>query len=65
MNCYLPFTGIPHYEQIINMFHDGRITNTTFNQLLLQDHEMRQWWEHYKILDKALKDEEFVKLLRD
>ena len=52
---------IPHYEQIINMLHEGQITKTAFNQLLLQNQELRNLWEHYQMLEKALKEEDFLK----
>lgn len=56
---------IPYEEQVINMLHEGEIKPAAFQQLLLQSQKLRELWEHYKILVKALQDEDFNKLLRN
>lgn len=45
---------LPYYEILVNMYYQGEIDKGVFNQMLLQDKQLRNWFQIYKILEKFI-----------
>jgi len=46
---------LPYYEIPVNMYYQGEIDQGVFNQMLLRDKRLRNWYRIYQELEKVLK----------
>ena len=57
---------LPYYEILVNMYSQGEIDQGIFNQMLLRDKRLRNWYRIYQEVEKALKqcgDFEYMQIL--
>ena len=47
--------NIPYYEILVEDVYQGRISISVFNQLMLKDEKLREWYQFHRELDKSLK----------
>jgi len=47
---------VPYFEDLINDYQKGIISKSAFNQLLLKDEKLREWFQLHQILEKSSKN---------
>ena len=52
----MPEDDIPYYEKIHNDYKEGWITRKELDEMCAEDEVLRQWIEHYDMLEAALKE---------
>ncbi|MCU0370124.1 MAG: hypothetical protein MUC31_01810 [Bacteroidales bacterium] len=49
---------LTYFEDLIHDYQKGIISKSAFNQLLLKDEKLRQWFQLHQILEKSAGDHE-------
>jgi hypothetical protein len=47
--------NIPYYEALVDALYAKQITKGAFNQLMLKDENLREWYQFHRELEKSLK----------